>query len=143
MPWFLNHGIYNINTDSSQPNSPMDNFYPAASNFRAIFNTALKFYQAGQYDAALVSFNEVCNLHIDIFHQINNFNFRPCSVLIQLTLISSMIHELQFSPNLDKIKRLWKMQEPPFVSPPIDGRVTHAQRVYFSNATKSTRQCLW
>jgi hypothetical protein len=37
----------------------MDDFYPAASTFRAIFNTALRFYQTGQYDAALASLNEV------------------------------------------------------------------------------------
>ena len=47
----------------------MDDFYPA-STFRAIFGTALRFYQAGQYDAALESFNEVC-LNFDIAQATN------------------------------------------------------------------------
>jgi hypothetical protein len=38
----------------------MDDLDPAASTFRALFGTALRFYQAGQYDAALVGLNEVC-----------------------------------------------------------------------------------
>ena len=39
--------------------------------FRAIFGTALRFYQAGQYDAALVSFDEVCLNLYDIAQTTN------------------------------------------------------------------------
>ena len=78
----------------------MDDFYPAASTFRAIFGTASRFYQAGQYDAALVSFNEVC-LNLYDITQITNLHYdpqkftRPCFVPIQQTPTSYMIHALQ------------------------------------------------
>ena len=121
----------------------MDDFYPA-STFRAIFGTALRFYQAGQYDAALVSFNEVC-LNLCDIAQATNLQptqklTRPCFVPIQQIPTSYMTHVQQSSRNLDRIIKLWKTQGPPFASRPNDGRVMHARRVYFSSATESTRQ---
>ena len=46
-----------------------------------------------------------------------------------------MIHVLQSSRNLDRIKELWKTQGLPFGLRQNDGMVTHVQRVYFSSAT--------
>jgi F-box/TPR repeat protein Pof3 len=54
----------------------MDDFYPAASTFRAIFSTASRFYQAGQYDAALVSFNEVCLMTFQVIQITNLQNYK-------------------------------------------------------------------
>ena len=88
----------------------MEEFYQRAATptFRDIFNSALRFYQTGQYDAALADFNEVClfNSHYIYIVHPPNLNIRPCFVPIPVTPISFMIHVLQSSPKLDRTKTL-------------------------------------